>query len=226
MEDFFETSFMSEAVENKPFADTPAQNFFKMWCKANDDSLIPRFIKREEWDKIGDQGIFKKNDRGKTLLLPEDLHLWEMMQVIKAVDHDTLARNPKKREERANKIRELGVTFEKAGIYLSEYLPELKNDQEKKIANDIANEFYNYGLLLQLKKLNPNHTHDSYVLSPEDKAKLDEWFLGRDVYQKRLARLGVNRTEKNIEETRKKLFSAYFKALGRKGNEASVEETL
>ena len=107
----FETNFIPQAVEKTPFADTPAQNFFGEWCRIN-DSIIPQFISRKDWEQRGIQGILKKNDEGKqTLFLPNDLHLWEMMDVIKTVDHDTLARNPEKREERTDKIIELGETF-------------------------------------------------------------------------------------------------------------------
>ena len=220
----FETNFIPQTVEKTPFADKPAQNFFGEWCRIN-DSIIPQFISREDWEQIGMQGILKKNDQGKqTLFLPEDLHLWEMMGVIKIVDHDTLARNPEKRAERANQIQELGVTFEKAGIYLFQYLPTLKDKQGKTIAEDIAREFYQYGLALQNKERKKDQIPDSTELSPEDKAKLDEWFLGKDVYQKRFARLREDPTEEQMEETRKKLFSVYFNALGRVGYKADGEK--
>ncbi len=44
------------------------------------------------------------------------------------------------------------------------------------------------------------------------------------MYQKRLARLGENPTEEQREETRKKLISVYFKALGREGYKADGEK--
>jgi hypothetical protein len=117
----FETNFIRQTVEKTPFADTPAQNFFAEWCRIN-DSIVPQFIDREAWENRGVQGILEKNDENKqTLFLPHDLHLWEMMDIIKTVDHDTLARNPEKKDERADKIQELGKIFEKAGLYLSEY---------------------------------------------------------------------------------------------------------
>lgn len=203
----FETDFISQTIEKTPFADTPAQNFFGEWCRIN-DSIIPEFISREDWEQRRSQGILEKNDQGKqTLFLPRDLHLWEMMDVIKTVDHDTLTRKPEKREERADKMRELGQTFEKAGIYLSQYISTLEGNQGKAIAEDIAREFYQYGLSLQSKEKKEDQIPESAELSQEDKTKLDEWFLGRDVYQKRLARLGENPTEEQREETRKKLFS-------------------
>lgn len=224
MDNSFETNFIPQTIEKTPFADTPARNFFGEWCRLN-DSIAPQFISREKWEQRGIQGILEKNDQGKqTLFLPKDLRLWEMMDVIKTIDHDTLARNPEKRGERAEKIRELGETFEKAGIYLSQYLPILENAQGKTIAEDISREFYQYGLSLQHKERKEGQIPDSAELSLEDKTRLDEWFLGRDVYQTRFARLGENPTEEQREETRKKLFSVYFKALGRKGYKADGEK--
>jgi tetratricopeptide (TPR) repeat protein len=163
------------------------------------------------------------------LFLPEDLHLWEMIDVIRTVDHDTLARNPEKRGERADKIRELGETFEKAGIYLAEYLPTLKDTQGKTIAENISREFYQYGLSLQHKERKEDQIPDSAELSLEDKTKLDEWFLGRDVYQKRLARLGENPAEEQREEVGKKLFwflgrDVYQKILARLGKNPAEEQ--
>jgi tetratricopeptide (TPR) repeat protein len=224
MKNSFETSFISQTVEKTPFADTPAQNFFTEWCRIN-DSIVPEFVSREDWEQRGVQGILEKNDQGKqTLFLPEDLHLWEMMDIIKTVDHDTLARKPEKRKERANQIQELGATFEKAGLYFSEYLPTLDEDNGGSIAQDIAREFYQYGLSLQHKEQKIEDIPEESSLSNEDKTKLDEWFLGRDVYKNRLARLGENPTEEQIEDMRKKLLSVYFKALTREGYKAEGEK--
>jgi tetratricopeptide (TPR) repeat protein len=220
----FETNFISQTTEKTPFADTPAQNFFAEWCKIN-DSIVPEFISREKWQQRGVQGILEKNDQGKqTLFLPKDLHLWEMMDVIKTVDHDTLARNPEKRSERANRMQELGVIFEKAGLYLSEYLPTLDKDKGRSIAQDIASDFYQYGLSLQHKERKTADIPKESSLSEEDKVKLDEWFLGRDTHQKRLARLGENPSEDQVKATRKKLLSVYFGALAREGYKANGEK--
>ena len=140
MNNSFKTNFIPQTIEKTPFADTPAQNFFGVWCK-----IIPQFISRKEWEQRGIQRILEENDQGKqTLFLPEDLHLWEMMDVIETVDHDTLLINPENRGERAGKIKELGEIFEKAGIYLSEY-PTIENPQGKEIAEHIAREFHLYG---------------------------------------------------------------------------------
>jgi tetratricopeptide (TPR) repeat protein len=224
MNNSFETSFISETVEKTPFANTPAQNFFGEWCRIN-DSIIPIFISREDWEKRGNQVKLEKNDQGKqTLFLPEDLHLWEMMDVIKTIDADTLSRKPEKIEERAKKIQELGVVFEKAGIYLYEYLSTLQDNQGETIAENIAREFYKYGLSLQHKERREDQIPNAAKLTQEDKAQLDEWFLGRDVYQKRISRLGEDLTEEKMEETRKKLFSVYFTALGKEVRKAGGEK--
>ena len=62
----FETNFIPQTVEKTPFADTPAQNFFEEWCRIN-DSIIPQFISREDWEQRGIQGILEKNNQGKQL---------------------------------------------------------------------------------------------------------------------------------------------------------------
>jgi hypothetical protein len=56
----FETNFIPQAVEKTPFANTPAQNFFGKWCRIN-DSIIPHFISREEWEQRGIRGIPEKS---------------------------------------------------------------------------------------------------------------------------------------------------------------------
>jgi len=224
MSNSFETSFISQTVEETPFVDEPSQKFFAEWCKIN-DSIVPKFIPREDWQERGVLGILEKNDKGKqTLFLPKDLHLWEMVDIIQAVDYDTLARNPEKRAERANQIRELGTTFEKAGLYLSEYLPTLDKEDERAVAEEIALKFYQYGLSLQNKKQNTDNIPEGSSISKEDKTKLDKWFLGRDAYRKRLARLGENPSEEQIEDARKKLLQGYFKALAKEGYKKEGEK--
>jgi len=220
MENSFDTKFIDESVRKTPFADTPAREFFAHWCKIN-DSIVPVFIDRDEWKHRRTLGILEKHEDGtQTLFLPHDLHLWEILDVIRAVDHDTLARTPDKIDERADQIQELGVIFEKAGLYLSEYLPTLEIDEGKQIAENIARDFYQYGLLLQHKEKSEDQIPQDAHLSPEDKTKLDEWFLGTEAYQKRLTRLGVNSTEADREKARRKLLREYFNALARKGYSA------
>jgi len=224
MKNSFETNFIPQTVEKTPFAETPAQNFFAHWCEIN-DSIVPRFIDRDKWEQRGTLGILEKNEDGKqSLFLPHDLHLWEMLDVIRVVDHDTLSRTPDKRDERADQIQELGVIFQKAGLYLSEYLPTLEHDEGKQIAEDIARDFYQYGLSLQHKVKKEDQIPQDTHLSQEDKTKLDEWFLGKEAYQKRFTRLGENSTEEQREEARRKLLTVYFGALAREGYNADGEK--
>jgi len=148
-----------------------------------------------------------------------------MRDKIRAIDHHTFTRKPEKKEERTEKIQALGRMFEKAGIYLHEYLSVFEeNDFEaQKIAEDIAYDFYAYGLSLQ-KDEGIDEMLLSSLLSPEDKTQLDEWLLGGKVYQKRLAKLGDDPTEEEREGLRKKLLSTYFKALAGEGHKSEGEK--
>ena len=76
---------------------------------------------------------------------------------------------------------------------------------------------------MQHKKQETAAIPEGSSLSEEDKTKLDQWFLGRDVYQKRITRLGENPTKEQIENTRKKILKVYFKALAREGYKADGE---
>jgi len=181
------------------------------------NSIEPRFISRERWKQRGRRKILEKNDQGgQTLFLPRDLQLWEMVDVIKAVDRGTYAKKPKLREKRAKEIFKLGETFKKAGLYLEEYLPHIEDGSE--LARKIAREFHAYGSFLTRK--NSRKT----ALTEEDKQKLDEWFLGEAAYQKRVKRLGENPSPDEIEKRRIKSLQVYFGALSRKGYRADGEK--
>lgn len=105
-----------------------------------------------------------------------------------------------------------------------EQLPILVDRQAKQIAEDIANEFYQYGLSLQYKERISTQIPQNTHLWEQDKAKLDEWILGRDIYQRRLSRLGDNPTEEQVNNLRNKLFSVFFEALNRKWHRADTSK--
>jgi len=211
MEKKFETNFIAETREKMPFIDTPAQNFFKIWCLTN-DSITPYFLSRESWEKKFPNKILEKDGEGRRILfIPKDLHLWEIVNIIREIDADTFPNKPEKQAEREKKIRALGDTFEKAGLYILEYMPILKEGAE--IAENIAYEFYHYGLSLQ------NKERGDEILSLKDKEKLDKWFLGEEAYNKRIKRLGENPSEEEKEKVRKRLIQTYFKALAKQGYE-------
>ncbi len=217
MEKSFNTDFIHKTVEKKSFKDTPVQVFFTKWCEIN-DSIVPEFITRDDWQqRKASSGILEKNQQGEKqiLFLPDDLHLWEMMDVIKTIDYDTFTRKPEKREQKANEIKELGKTFEKAGFYIFEYSQYLKKGKD--IAEKIAKSFYQYGLSLQNGNKSMKDIPENLNLSRDDKTKLDKWFLGEDVYQKRIKRIGEDKTNYKIENFRKNILSLYFGALAKTG---------
>lgn len=224
----FDPRFIHKTIEKQPFAESfaqklfsgsPAQKFFAKWCEIN-DSIIPQFVSREVWVEKGKSGFLEKNDQGKNVLtLPEDLQLWEMMEFIKTVDSDTFSKNPELHERRAKEITKLGHTFQKAGAYLLQYLPEI--NEGKDLAKKIGDEFYSYGLALQRGR----KTSDN--LSDMDKTDLDEWFLGKQVYttrEHRLKRSPEQSVQKeDIENRRKELLKVFFRALSREGYERKIE---
>ena len=225
MNNSFDTRFIYQTIKKNPYAETPAQDFFIEWCRIN-DWIVPQFIDRKEWKQKEKQIILEKGNQGNlNLFLPHDLQLWEMIDIIKTIDHDTFTNNPQKREEKVNQIQELWVVFEKTGLYLSEYLLILDKEHGRFIAEEMALQFYQYGLSLQNKKQNKDKIPQDHTLSQEDKTQLDEWFLWKDIYQKKIARLGKNPTQEAREKTRKKLLQVYFNALERVGYKAEGDKT-
>lgn len=215
-----ESNFVSETISKKTFESSPAQEFLKRWCEVN-DSIEPKFISREEFNKRENEIILEENSDGKKdLFLPTDLKLWEMIEVVRTIDSDTFKdKDPEFGNRKADKLIELGKTFEKAGLYLNEYLPE--NEEERGMVEIMADEFLEYGISLQQKN---REEKEKIILNNEDKKQLDEWFLGKDVYQKRIDRLGDNPSEEKIEKRRKSLTAAYFKALKKQIYEINGEK--
>lgn len=221
----FDTKFIKDTINKKPFlktfvqkifSDSPSQNFFTKWCEIN-DSITPQFISRNEWFQKNNN-LSEINDAGKKILyLPEDLSLWEMMDFIKRVDHDTFEKKPELQKQKANEIMILGETFEKAGVYLLQYLSDIHDG--KNIAQKIGREFQSYGTSLQKGKQSKDNQPGNIILSNTEKMELDKWFLGEKVYQKKMARLGNNPSLEAVEQLRKKTLRAYFTALAREGHE-------
>ncbi|MFH1564542.1 MAG: tetratricopeptide repeat protein [bacterium] len=215
----FETNFIAETKDEMPFSESSVRRFFGKWCKIN-DFIITKFISREKWEKMkGEEGILEKKYSGKqTLFIPKDLQLWEMIDIIKTVDNDTFADKPDASGQRTDQIISLGEIFKKAGIYLSSYLPEIEDGKE--IAQNIAKEFCDYGISLEEHAGVDEKILQRTALAEEDKQKLDEWFLGRSAYQKRMDKLGENKTPDDIEKRRVELLRIYFKALAQESYEA------
>jgi len=114
----------------------------------------------------------------------------------------------------------------KAGIYLNDYLPAFseKDQRARQIAENISSEFYNYGNLLQGRDEGKKEIPQGSFLSPEDKTKLDQWFLGKEAYQRRVERFGGNPSEQQKDEYRKKFIPSYFRALAGEGYKAEGDK--
>src|SRR3989338_3834334 len=130
-------------IELKYFEQPATQTFFTKWCEIN-DSIVPQFVDRTDWSK-GD--ILSANDKGgKTLLLPKDLQLWEMVDVVEAVDKDTHIAHPDFTTSKKEDLSGLGEMFQNTGVYLAQRINGI--GQGKSIAENMAQDFYNYGYTL------------------------------------------------------------------------------
>lgn len=221
MSNTFETDFISEVIYNPNFSDPSTNSVFSTWCEIN-DSIHPEFVSREEWEKKkGKEGFIEEGENeSKTLYLPTDLHLWEMVDVFESIDTDTFSRKPELVAEKVKKIEELGETFEKAGRYLNEYISTIGETTKKgqQLANEMAQKFYSYGLSLKAKEKRDEEIPPNIPkLTENEKTEIDEWFLGSPVYQNRLKRLGENVSEPEREEYRKSILKGFFRALSKEG---------
>ena len=222
----FEIKSIREAKEKTPFSEAPAREVFKRWCDTfqTTDLFMARFVPREEWEE--QENIFKESQLGdtgvKTLILPEDLHFWEMIEVIEPVSQTLFKDKPELIEQKQEEIRELGEEFQQAGVYFEEYLPEIKNGRE--LAQNLALELYSYGLSLEKRVHKANQILPPIKLTPQEKQKMDKWFLGDKAYQKRIEKLGPEASLEEIEEKRKEILNVVFDTLSRKGYQAEMED--
>ena len=103
----FNSHKISEALEQRPFNDFADQEFFAERCKVH-DNLCPYFLPREEREALEESQILEKWQDQLALFLPQDLQLWEMMEIIRKVDHNTLKHKPEKQNERVDQLYTLG----------------------------------------------------------------------------------------------------------------------
>jgi hypothetical protein len=166
-------------TEKEHFKDAPTRQFFSKWCEVN-DSIEPKFVSRDEWNKQKDEGIFqkKKNEDGKqSLFIREDLKLWEMLDVIEAVDKDTYAHNPKKRQNKRKELNDLGETFVNAGIYLAQRREGIHEGKDTAI--ETAKDLYRYGNALRTGdygEQTPITEIAGNTLSLKQTEEIDRWF--------------------------------------------------
>ena len=103
----FNSHKISEALENRPFNDFADQEFFAERCKVH-DNLCPYFLPREEREALEESQILEKWQDQLALFLPQDLQLWEILDIIRKVDQDTFKRKAGKQNERADQLYKLG----------------------------------------------------------------------------------------------------------------------
>ena len=103
----FNSHKISEVLEHRPFNDFADQEFFAERCKVH-DNLCPYFLPREEREALEESQILEKWQDQLALFLPQDLQLWEMMEIIRKVDHNTLKHKPEKQNERVDQLYTLG----------------------------------------------------------------------------------------------------------------------
>lgn len=216
----FNSHKISEVLEHRPFNDFADQEFFAERCKVH-DNLCPQFLPRKDRETLDEEQILQQRKGQLTLFLPQDLQLWEMMEIIRKIDHDTLKHKPEKQNERANQLLELGRKFEKSGLYFANFFPSDDESQEAKFAQNLAQQFYSYGSSLQQKTKNSDALPRNISLSEEELSEVDQRLLGKQAYEKRLARLWENPSTDQLTTMRKELLTTAFKALKK---DASKEE--
>lgn len=221
MESKFDTEFIGDEIEEQPYRDNFARESLHEWFVIN-DSIEPVFVSREEWEKRETMLEKDSNDNKYILHLPEDLNLFEMIDVVSTVDKETFRNNPELSTQGVEKIEKLADTFKKAGVYLNENMSSVSEGKE--IAEELSRKFFNYGLSLQAKTKKKTESIQPTTLSESDKRELDKWLIGKERYYKVMSRLGPNPTQKDIEEERKKHFRGYFKALSLKGSKGEGEK--
>jgi tetratricopeptide (TPR) repeat protein len=168
------------AIEKQPFQDEPTRQFFSKWCEVN-DSIVPKYVSREEWEDRKKDGLLQKQNEGKKqdLFIPEDLKLWEMVDVIEAVDKDTYAHNPGKMRDKRKELGELGDMFVNAGIYLAQRRDGVQEGKETAI--ETAKDLYRYGNALRTGdygEQTPIEEIADNVISPRQTEQIDQWFGG------------------------------------------------
>ncbi len=206
-------------MEQRPFENPTVRSFFDAWCKVN-DSIRPQIIPREEWEQKSAGGLLQPRPDGmQNLLIPEDLQLWEMVEIMEAVDVDTFADNPKKQQEKAAEMRKLGQTFSDVGIYIAQRLDAIPNG--KQIAGALAHEFYDYGQSLasgkQPVEIVSLEDISLQLLSLQEITEVDKFLAGDKLYAARQARAEKS-AEKNpdkkdeiYEAERRKTLAQFFR---------------
>jgi len=216
----FRVESVSDTIKNQPYLEPAAREALIIWFDAN-DSIEPVFIDREEWEEKREQGTIleEKSDKdtgNQKLYIAQDINLFEMIDVVEAVDKDTFKDNPELATQGVEKIKKLADTFKKAGVYIHESVRYVQ--EGKDIAEELSNRFFNYGLSLENKTQKTNEPIPPTELTEEERRELDKWLIGKERYYRIMSRLGPNPSQEDIDRERQKHFKGYFKALSSKGS--------
>lgn len=130
---------IKSVIEQKPFESPPVRSFFKQWFRAN-DSISPQVVDRQIWEqKAATEGILENApDKKKTLFLPKDLRLEEMVSVFKAIDHDTFADKPERQNEASEKVKELMSFLRDTGVYFYSRLDSIQSINQKFYTSQVS----------------------------------------------------------------------------------------
>lgn len=206
-------------IEQQPFNDLATQTFFTEWCRAN-DSIVPRFVDRAAWNQRTTL-LQKRADGTRSLLVPTDLQLWEMVGVVEAVDRDTFTQKPDRQTATKEQLVKLGHMFRSAGVYIAQRIDHIA--QGKPLAETLAEEFYSYGeSLINGKKPDATISLDAVAaqpLTPEVTTTVDRWLAGNNLYASRRVRVEhlaatvpEQSTDELIEIQRRSTLAQFFRA--------------
>lgn len=215
-------------IEQTPLQEKPMQNVLAKWFEIH-DSIHPSYVSRQEWNERNKQGkgfLENNQDDTKTILLPTDLHLWEMVGVIEEIDKDTFINKPEIWQEKKREFQDLGKMFRNSAIYMAQRIDHIR--EGRSIAEKMVQEFFAYGNSLSIGYIDkkssdiPIEKIALNPISPEDTEKVDKWLAGDNLYESRMLRvqnkIAKNKSEdadKIIENVRNSTLAQLFRIVGK-----------
>lgn len=196
---------ISSLIDEQVFPDDPAKNLFSKWCEVTVGMLVEYVPRNQDLDVTDNILINNISPSIKSISIPDDLQLWEVVPLIKKVSEATSDQS-EKIEIKSNEIIEVGNKFQNFGLYLWEYRDvAIPNGTD---LTPIALQFIQYGTSL-------NNRMPTDLLNEEEKIAVEKWALGEKIYNNRLARLGESPTKELIESIRIKTIKNYFSAINK-----------
>ncbi|PID28863.1 hypothetical protein CR983_04395 [Candidatus Saccharibacteria bacterium] len=186
---------LSSTIDQHPFADPTAQTVFAEWCDANAVSR-PVFEARSTEDRRG------QSSARSPLRVPASLALWELAAVVEQLEP------PDERGSGRKRIEQLGRQMAQTGMYLSQYA-----DGAPSLADTTAQQLYQYGRSLQEGIRCQDSLPTDTELSEEEKTEIDEWLLGKKLYDRQRALLGEQPSSETLDRRRAQLVRVCFEAM-------------